>query len=448
MTAPNHLVGGFTFTGIFGSLLGINILSDHRLLPVIFVACLLPDIDHTKSIIGKVFLPISKPLNRRYGHRTITHSLVAVLTLTGILSVIQNAIFPSIKVYQVFALAYSSHLLLDMITVQGIPLFYPFKKNACVLPGRADLRFRSGNVRHEAIGLCMFSVSAIFMQPLFADGFWTSYNRLFGTMTHLVSEYHKSEDLMEVTFQVQHGSDITTEKGYCITATESELTILDEQQRFMTYPQEGQLIYDIYPEHTSLGYNFQSGLFYNISLDSLYCLFAQAKYRQFTLQGNQNFIHTENNIEHSISKLDLEFPNSIYLKEIPQTKTASYKVSPSIRSKEHQILRLKESYRLKMDAYKRETAAYEAMQLATETAANNIDKEVLMIRFAKMKLPKMPEDISFKVALLRAEIESTRQEDYYKYKLDKMSDVSEPLRFSGSYEVLVVEDIDHTIPIE
>ena len=447
MTAPNHLIGGFTFTGIFGSLLGINILSDHRLLPIIFIACLLPDIDHTKSIIGKVFLPISKPLNRRYGHRTITHSLVAVLVLTGILSVIQNAFFPSIKVYQVFALAYCSHLLLDMITVQGIPLFYPFKKNACVLPGRADLRFRSGNVRHEAIGFCMFGVSAIFMQPLFADGFWTSYNRMFGTMTHLVSEYHKSEDLMEVSFRVQHGTAMANESGYCITATENELTILDEHQRFVTYPQEGQLISDIYPEHTSLQYEFHDGQFYNITLDSLYCLFGQAKYRQFTLQGNQKFIHTENNIEQSISKLDLEFPNAIHLKEIPQTKTTIYKVSPSIRSKEHQILRLQESYRLKMDAYNREKEAYEALQLETKTADNNIDKEVLMIRFAKMKLPKMPEDISFKVALLQTEIESTRQEDYNKYQLDKMADVSEELRFSGSYEILVIGERDQSVKI-
>jgi len=47
MTAPNHLVGGFTFAGIFGSLLGINILSDQGLLPIILVACLLPDMDHT-----------------------------------------------------------------------------------------------------------------------------------------------------------------------------------------------------------------------------------------------------------------------------------------------------------------------------------------------------------------------------------------------------------------
>jgi len=48
MNAPNHLVGGFTFTGIFGSLLGINILSDQRLLPIILIACLLPDMNHTQ----------------------------------------------------------------------------------------------------------------------------------------------------------------------------------------------------------------------------------------------------------------------------------------------------------------------------------------------------------------------------------------------------------------
>ena len=440
MTAPNHLVGGFTFTGIFGSLLGINILSDHRLLPIIFIASLLPDIDHSKSLIGKVFLPISKILNKRYGHRTITHSLVAVIVLTGFLSVIQNALFPSIKVYQVFGLAYSSHLLLDMITVQGIPLFYPFKKNACVIPGRADLRFRSGNVQHEAIGLCMFGVSAVFMQPLFADGFWTSYNRLFGTMTHLVSEYHKSPDLLEISFQIQHGSTVSTKKGYCISASENKLTILDEQQQFMTYPQDGQFIYNIYPEHTSLKYEFKSGQFYNISLDSLYCLFAHGKYRQFTLQGNHNFIHINNNLEHSVSYLELEFPNEIHLKEILHKNKSNYIVSPTVRTKEHQILRLEENYKVKMDIYQRELAAYEAMRLGTETAENNIEKEVLMIRFAKMKRPSPPDDIAFKIALLESEIESIRQADYHKYQLDKLNNASEDLYFSGSYEMLIISD--------
>ena len=57
---------------------GVNILQDYRLLPIILIASILPDIDHTKSIIGKIFFPIAQVINRKYGHRTITHSVFAV----------------------------------------------------------------------------------------------------------------------------------------------------------------------------------------------------------------------------------------------------------------------------------------------------------------------------------------------------------------------------------
>ena len=73
MTAPNHIVGGFCFTGVFASIGGINILQDYRLIPIILFASLLPDIDHTKSVIGKLFFPLARAINRKYGHRTITH---------------------------------------------------------------------------------------------------------------------------------------------------------------------------------------------------------------------------------------------------------------------------------------------------------------------------------------------------------------------------------------
>ena len=75
MTAPNHIVGGITITGIAGGFLGINILESPYYLVAIVFAAQLPDIDHTKSLIGLTFYPIAKYLNRSYGHRTITHSL-------------------------------------------------------------------------------------------------------------------------------------------------------------------------------------------------------------------------------------------------------------------------------------------------------------------------------------------------------------------------------------
>ena len=439
MTAPNHLVGGFTFTGIFGSLMGINILSDHRLLPVLFVACLLPDIDHTKSLIGKVFLPISRAINRHFGHRTITHSLMVWGGLTGVLSVIQNAFFPSIAVYQVFGLAYGSHLLLDMITVQGIPLFYPFKKNPCVIPGRPDLRFRSGNMRHEAMGMCLFTVSAVFMQPLMADGFWTSYNRLFGTLSHIVSEYNKSDDLLEVSFKVQHGSETMTRSGYCVAVSSAEITVLDASETFITYPQEGQLVSDFYPTHTRQAYHFQSGLFYDISLDSLHRLYAEAKYVSFRLQGSRQFTHHTEGMQLKVAKLDLDYSNQLHITEIPVEVDINFVASASIGLKEQQLQSLIATHTQAQDTYTRAHKEYLAAEQAAAMATDRIEKELLMIQFAQMKVPKPPKDIANSVATMQAEIRALKQADYLRYSEAQQKAVVEPLTFSGSYEKIIIQ---------
>ena len=73
MKAPNHIVGGYVFTGLVSSLLGWNIFTDPVLLGVTFLGSLMPDIDHPRSLLGRSFFPISKVINRRFGHRTITH---------------------------------------------------------------------------------------------------------------------------------------------------------------------------------------------------------------------------------------------------------------------------------------------------------------------------------------------------------------------------------------
>jgi len=174
MTAPNHIVGGFTFTGVFGSIVGINILQDWKYLVVVFIASQLPDIDHTNSLIGKFFYPIAKFINRRYGHRTITHSLLFLIFTTAGFSAFQAAYFPSKPLTQVYFMALSSHLIFDMMTIEGVPLLYPFLKNPCVLPGNPNMRLRTSDLRSETAVFSFFIVSAVFLQPLMKNGFWTS----------------------------------------------------------------------------------------------------------------------------------------------------------------------------------------------------------------------------------------------------------------------------------
>ncbi|MEM7348322.1 MAG: metal-dependent hydrolase, partial [Chloroflexota bacterium] len=89
---------------------------------------LLPDIDSHTSLIGRAFPFIAHPLERRFGHRQITHSLL-VLTAIGILNWL---LFPAD--WTILTSAYASHLFIDMLTGNlGIPLLWPFQTRFYIL---------------------------------------------------------------------------------------------------------------------------------------------------------------------------------------------------------------------------------------------------------------------------------------------------------------------------
>ena len=49
-----------------------------HLIPATLLTCLLPDIDHPKSLLGQRLKWLSYPIARAFGHRGFTHSLLAV----------------------------------------------------------------------------------------------------------------------------------------------------------------------------------------------------------------------------------------------------------------------------------------------------------------------------------------------------------------------------------
>jgi inner membrane protein len=59
MSGINHVAGGVVFTGILGSFWNVNLFERVEYLVVCVVCSLLPDIDHTKSLMGRIFFPIS-----------------------------------------------------------------------------------------------------------------------------------------------------------------------------------------------------------------------------------------------------------------------------------------------------------------------------------------------------------------------------------------------------
>ena len=104
---------------------------------------IIPDIDNRRSYIGQKAKAISKTINKYGGHRGITHSIlglaILILFLLGIGSFTQLIEYVYFK-YLCYGIAigYISHLAFDIITIGGIPLFYPVKKRFRLFKLRSD----------------------------------------------------------------------------------------------------------------------------------------------------------------------------------------------------------------------------------------------------------------------------------------------------------------------
>lgn len=100
---------------------------------IICVMCclgsLLPDIDNPNSKLGSKIRPISTEINLVFGHRTITHSIIIntffiAIIFTWCLKNFNgdyNILVSIISLY----MGIICHILFDMATPSGVPIFYP-----------------------------------------------------------------------------------------------------------------------------------------------------------------------------------------------------------------------------------------------------------------------------------------------------------------------------------
>lgn len=84
---------------------------------------LLPDIDKPNSYIGRRSFGVAKQVNKAFGHRGFTHSLLAWGAITIVLLLQHFSPFTL-----GLCLGYAFHVLADYCSSQGVPLLWPFSK--------------------------------------------------------------------------------------------------------------------------------------------------------------------------------------------------------------------------------------------------------------------------------------------------------------------------------
>lgn len=436
MTAPNHILGGIATVGIFASISGINILSRPIYLAIITIATLLPDIDHTRSLIGKLFYPIAKPLNRRFGHRTITHSLIFTISITLLVQLILQAFEINGPYAALFGAAYSSHLVFDMMTIQGVPLFYPFIRNPCVIPGKASLRLNTNNLRSETAIFCFFLLSLMFLQPLFSQGFWTSYNRLFGTMKHLRNEFKSTHDLLRCQVTYRTGTETYSLTGYVIDVENSKLLLYDSSS-FITIGGPHQTIIRVVPEHTSLDLTYHTQSFYHLSADSLTSLVYEHSITTLEAASNHPFVATINKLTHTGKVISSEYINSFALSPALDTLSDPFYPNPAIHThrKQLELLLAQEAQEQQILITAQETLQDLRNQAQFET--DLIRKEALINQINQYRLPT-PKDFSDPIARQKLQILQLEKADHIRYQQHHSNRSVDLPRYSGFFTYFTI----------
>ena len=315
LKAPTHIIGGTVFTGTMCAFFDVNIFSDWKYLAICAGFSLLPDIDTTKSFIGKIFYPFAWIINRKFGHRTITHSLLFFALVWGIIwvlkyiNIIQDEHFLKIALF-----ALLSHLIFDMLTISGVPLFSPFLPNPCVIPGNPAYRFKSGDFRAEIIvcGLC--GLLCVTMQPLFSNGFWTSYNRFFATVQHVNRENQNTEFYVTCEYSYIRNAQNFIGEALVIESNDNELTLFDRKQIFKLSSNDHQTkINYAKPKISDVQKRFSEFQFFNVPLDSLQNMLID-RLASGLIQSNYNVQYIEEAITYNTNfiKFSNRFDFRIY----------------------------------------------------------------------------------------------------------------------------------------
>lgn len=137
MTGKTHLAFGV----LVGTMHALNTTTDlgqtAALIGTTALFSLFPDICHTRSIMGRKLFPISAIIRIFFGHRTLTHSLIFI-GITVVMLLLLHIQWPYLVAA---AMGMLSHIVLDMLTKQGVTLFFPIEKKISF-----PITFKTGGV--------------------------------------------------------------------------------------------------------------------------------------------------------------------------------------------------------------------------------------------------------------------------------------------------------------
>jgi membrane-bound metal-dependent hydrolase YbcI (DUF457 family) len=165
MTLITHVLGGVCSVALLDTFLP-NFTPDKLAYITGAVVATLPDIDYSRSFVGRIFYPIARSLESSSGHRTMTHSflfgaLIALILGSLIAFIIQESY---IRWIVLIFVPYCSHFILDWFTKQGAQSYWPAQV-WCVIPSKRSSRISTGKKGEIIVFLLLSSLFTVSFTP-------------------------------------------------------------------------------------------------------------------------------------------------------------------------------------------------------------------------------------------------------------------------------------------
>jgi len=155
-------------------------------------ASLAPDVDTTKSLAGRALFPVSRFLENRFAHRTITHSFVATGMVALLALPLRWALAGDGATYwRALVFGFFFGWFGDVFTKSGVAAFYPFTAARLVVPRNPRLRLSTG-AKGEYLVLALLVCAGIASIHLNTEGgLMMAFGNLMGQPESAITLFQK-----------------------------------------------------------------------------------------------------------------------------------------------------------------------------------------------------------------------------------------------------------------
>ena len=168
----------------------------------------LPDVDTSKSVPGRLLLPISRSLERRFPHRSITHSFIAtlIIALMGL-----PLMLLGLDYWQALVLGYFFGWFSDSFTKSGVCAFYPSAARL-VIPGNPRMRLSTGSGAEAFILVLLIAVSVVTINVNSNGGVLTAFNQILGVPSGAIEIVGEEGDQYLIIARIRGRNAITQQR--------------------------------------------------------------------------------------------------------------------------------------------------------------------------------------------------------------------------------------------